>query len=69
MSEPTHYNYQVSWSNEDGVFFGRCAEFPDIFFIDSNPDKALKGIIESVGLAIEIMTEMNSPLPEPHIKG
>lgn len=65
MTDPTHYAYRVFWSDEDSEYVGLCAEFPGLSFLEDRPDKALNGIIEVVGHAIEILQEDGKPLPEP----
>lgn len=42
------YSYHVIWSEEDNEYVGLCAEFPSLSWLDTDPSKALLGIIDVV---------------------
>ena len=43
-TDPSHYTYQVAWSEEDQEYVGRCVEFPSLSWLDTDPNEALSGI-------------------------
>lgn len=65
MINPKHYSYRVFWSEEDDCFIGVCTEFPSMSHVDDAPDKALNGILEVVGDAVQWLAEDGDPIPEP----
>lgn len=59
-----HYTYRVSWSDEDQEYVGQCIEFPSLSWLDSSPEKALKGIRRVVDEVVLDMVENGEPIPE-----
>ena len=39
-----HYNYQVTWSEEDNAYIGCCLEFPSVSWVGESKEGALAGI-------------------------
>jgi len=59
------YTYRVTWSEEDQEYVGLCAEFSSLSWLDSSPEKALKGIRAVVTNVIKDMKTQNENIPEP----
>lgn len=59
------YTYRVTWSEEDQEYVGLCAEFPGLSWLDSTPEKALKGIRTVVTNTIKDMKAQRENIPEP----
>ncbi len=59
------YTYRVTWSEEDQEYVGFCAEFPSLSWLDSTPEKALKGIRSLVMEVVKDMKAQKEPIPEP----
>ena len=59
------YTYRVTWSEEDQEYVGLCAEFPSLSWLDSTPEKALKGIRAVVTNTIKDMKTQHENIPEP----
>ena len=59
------YTYRVTWSADDQEFVGLCAEFPGLSWLESTPEKALKGIRSVVNAALKDMRSSKEDLPEP----
>lgn len=59
------YTYRVTWSEEDSEYIGLCAEFPSLSWLADTPEKALKGIRQTVTEVISDMREHNEKIPEP----
>ena len=59
------YTYSVTWSQEDNEFVGLCVEFPSISFLETSPDKALKGIISLVHEVLEDLNANDEKIPVP----
>ena len=59
------YTYRVMWSEEDSEHIGLCAEFPSLSWLAKTPEAALKGIRETVKLAVDDMKSNGEPIPEP----
>ena len=59
------YTYRVTWSEEDQEYVGLCTEFPSLSWLSSSPEKALKGIRQTVASVVEDMLECNESIPEP----
>ena len=55
------YTYRVTWSDEDGMFIGLCAEFGLLSHLDDTPEKALAGICDVVGFAVESLAADGHP--------
>ena len=60
-----HYTYRVTWSESDQEYVGLCAEFPSLSWLDSSPEKSLKGIRNVVSDCIKDMRVNNEAIPEP----
>ena len=65
IRESDKYTYRVIWSEEDEEFVGLCAEFSSLSWLESTPEKALKGIRFLVTDCIEDMKNENENIPEP----
>jgi len=63
-----HYTYRVTWSEDDQEYVGLCAEFPSLSWLDSSPEKALKGARRVVASSVEDMKSNNELIPEPLAK-
>lgn len=59
------YTYEVSWSDEDGVFISRCLEFPSLAAHGKTEIAALKEIIDLVGDILIDMKKNKEVIPEP----
>lgn len=59
------YTYRVTWSADDQEFVGLCAEFPGLSWLESTPEKALKGIRSVVGSSLKDMRNSREDIPEP----
>ena len=59
------YSYTVSWSEEDGVFIGRVAEFPSLAAYGRTQEQALREIRTVVGAVLDDLTDEGVPIPEP----
>ena len=58
---PDRCTYRVTWSDEDGMFVGLCAEFGLLSHLDNTPEKALAGIRDVVGFAVESLAVDGPP--------
>ena len=65
MEQLERYTYRVTWSDEDGMFVGLCAEFGLLSHLDDTPEKAFVGIRDVVGFAVNLLCEQGDPVPEP----
>jgi predicted HicB family RNase H-like nuclease len=65
MVDYGHYTFRVTWSEEDQEHVALCAEFPSLSYLAATPDKALKGILETVKDVVEDMEENGEAVPEP----
>jgi predicted HicB family RNase H-like nuclease len=59
------YSYNVAWSEEDGLFIGRVAEFPSLAAHGSSQEKALREIRTVVDYVLEDLAEEGEQLPVP----
>lgn len=59
------YTYRVTWSADDQEFVGLCAEFPSLSWLESTPEKALKGIRSIVDSSLKDMRKSKEDVPEP----
>lgn len=59
------YSYTVTWSEEDGVFIGRVAEFPSLAAHGRTQEKALAEIRTVVEYVLDDLRESGEPIPEP----
>ena len=62
------YNYSVRWSEEDGVFVGRVAEFPSLAAHGPTLEAALREIKFVVSDVLAELGESGEPIPEPFSK-
>ena len=58
-----HYTYRVTWSPEDDVHVGLCAEFASLSWLAKTPEAALKGIQKVVGDVVADMQASGEPIP------
>lgn len=59
-----HYTYRVTWSAEDELHVGLCAEFPSLSWLTEAPEAALAGIRRVVAKTIAEMKKNGEPIPE-----
>ncbi|MBN1507493.1 MAG: type II toxin-antitoxin system HicB family antitoxin [Sedimentisphaerales bacterium] len=59
------YTYRVTWSGEDNQCVGLCAEFPSLSWLDTTPEKALRGIRRVVAQVVKDMRSNGESVPEP----
>ena len=59
------YTYRVTWSEEDDEYIGLCTEFPSLSWLADTPEKALKGIRETVSKVIIDIKNNGEEVPEP----
>lgn len=62
---PDHYTYRVMWSEEDGEFVARCAEFASLSHLAAKPEAALRGMTALVRDVIEDMLATDATPPVP----
>ncbi len=60
-----HYNYRVTWSEEDQEYVALCAEFPSLSWLASSPEEALTGIRNIVAEVVADMQANREAVPEP----
>ena len=60
-----HYTYRVTWSAEDDMHIGLCAEFPSLSWLADTPEAALSGIRRVVAKAVTDLESNNEPVPTP----
>jgi len=58
-----HYTYRVTWSEEDQMFIGLCAEVPSLSWLAETQEKALKGISKVVKDVVADMIANNEVVP------
>ncbi len=59
------YTYRVTWSEEDQEHVGLCVEFPSLSWLETTPEKALKGISNLVHECISDMISDGEEIPQP----
>ncbi len=64
-SKSDHYTYRVTWSEEDQEHVGLCLEYPSLSWLDTTPEKALRGIRKVVAEALVDMQAHDEAIPEP----
>ena len=52
-----HYTYRVTWSQEDGMYIGLCAEMPSLSWLADSQEATLKGINK---LVMDVVTDMQA---------
>lgn len=60
-----HYTYRVTWSSADDEYVGLCLEFPSLSWLDTTPEKALRGIRATVAGAVADMRKQGESPPPP----
>ncbi len=65
MQKNDRYTYRVSWSELDQEYVGLCAEFPSLSWLDSTPEKTLKGIRKVVAEVVYDMQKNSEEIPDP----
>jgi len=65
MSNLDRYTYRLTWSEEDEEHVGLCAEFPSFSWLDTTPEKALRGIRKLVAESLSDMSQTGEDAPEP----
>jgi predicted HicB family RNase H-like nuclease len=60
-----HYTYVVRWSEEDGAFIGRVAEFPSLAAHGRTLEAALAEIKFVVSEVLKDLTASREQIPEP----
>ena len=65
MSKLDRYTYRLTWSEEDEEHVGLCAEFPSFSWLDTTPEKALRGIRNLVKESLSDMAQAGEDAPEP----
>lgn len=68
VDEAKWYTYSVRWSEEDGVFVGRVAEFPSLAAHGQTLEAALGEIRFVVSDVLAELTSSGEPVPEPFSK-
>ena len=63
MNRHDRYTYRVTWSEEDEMFVGLCAEFAFLSHLDDTPEKAFAGIRDVVAFAVNALDEDGAPCP------
>jgi predicted HicB family RNase H-like nuclease len=59
------YRYSVSWSEEDGVFVSRVAEFSLLAAHGDTPEEALQEIRQVVQSVLQDLEASEEPIPPP----
>jgi len=59
-----HYPYRVTWPEEDQEYVGLCTEFPSLGWLDSSPEKALKGIRQVIAECVADLVKNKEQIPE-----
>ena len=59
-----HYNYRITWSDEDGEYVGLCTEFPSLSWLAKTQEKAFEGIRQLVADVVKDMQTANEAPPE-----
>lgn len=65
IQQADRYTYRVTWSQEDEQYVGLCAEFPSLSWLDSTPEKTLRGIRKVVHGVLKDIAKTGEPVPEP----
>lgn len=65
MAEAKEYTYRIFWSDSDKEYVGKVAEFPLLSYLDKDQMEALKGIVEVVEGALELLKEEGREVPVP----
>lgn len=65
MSDAREYTYRVFWSDEDNGFVATVAEFPSLSCCETSQDRALRGIVDVVSAALELLAQDGREAPVP----
>ena len=60
-----HYTYRVTWSAEDEMHVGLCAEFPSLSWLADTPEGALAGIRQVVADTVADLETSGEDVPVP----
>lgn len=60
-----HYTYRVTWSPEDDMQIGLCAEFPALSWLAETPEAALAGIRQVVADVVADLAAQGEAIPQP----
>lgn len=60
-----HYTYRVTWSPEDDMQIGLCAEFPALSWLAETPEAALAGIRQVVADVVADLAAQGESIPQP----
>jgi len=58
-----HYTYRVTWSAEDEMHVGLCAEFPSLSWLANTPGGALAGIRQVVADTVADLETSGEDVP------
>ena len=59
------YTYRVTWSDEDEMYIGLCAEFSLLSHLADTPEEAFTGIRDLVAFCVDDLRKEGAPIPEP----
>jgi predicted RNase H-like HicB family nuclease len=62
---PEHYQYTVGWSDEDGVFIARVAEFLSLGAHGATQVQSLRQLRSVVAAVLDDMAASGEEIPEP----
>lgn len=65
MHDAQSYTYRVFWSAEDGEFVATVAEFPSLSNLAPTQGEALKGMVDVVREALEVLESEQREAPCP----
>jgi len=60
-----HYTYRVTWSAEDEMHVGLCAELPSLSWLADTPEGALAGIHQVVADTVADLETSGEDVPVP----
>ena len=60
-----HYTYRVTWSAEDEMHVGLCAELPSLSWLADTPEGALAGIRQVVADTVADLETSGEDVPVP----
>lgn len=62
-------DYQIILTNEDGEWFGRGLELPQVFGDGATPAECIKNTREALAVAVAYLIEQGRPFPTPAKQG
>lgn len=65
MYRAEEYTYRVFWSKDDQEYVGTVVEFPSLSHLDTNQEKAFKGIVDLMRFVLKDMEQSGEHIPEP----